>query len=463
MSSPPLRTSPAQRPWPSHPTAAGPRSRTLAWSDLRPIDHPQPTPIPGNAQDWLAARRTELDQLGDEWRTGLAAHGLTPDSGSETQQAIAIRSARVAEQLAADPPPWLRWWLGTRPAEPVGATAWDDTIAHIATWRDHQAIPSDTAGLGPEPSDPTLAERWYAAMEQILAVRSWLADRPTQPDPVEIAPLAGVALADRIEALDRLLATAPPDCRDLIDQVLARDTDPGHLHAALVDAHRTQAARRAWILANWPYVVEREQLGRLADADPLGHWPVAASSAVQDVLKQLRRDLEPPATREDRTLTELELQLSAADPDEQLARLTGNLMGLRHQLDQVELTQRAAPPAEQDLLAQEAAVLTRQITLATAALEAERSRGQRDALHEGTDTDLPTAMALRVHQLVYDGIHNREPWVIDTLDKLDRVGTLDQLEPDMIYRHLQHAAAELEPTRQHHLELDHSERYLRGR
>ena len=53
---------------------------------------------------------------------------------------------------------------------------------------------------------------------------------------------------------------------------------------------------------------------------------------------------------------------------------------------------------------------------------------------------------MKVHQVVFDGVHNADRWVLDALEALDRTGTLDQLEPHAIYHHLQHSATKLEPT-----------------
>ena len=362
-------------------------SRTLPWPDLKPIDAPKPAPLPHQAQQCLAAHRAELAQLDTAWRAALAAHGLTPTTDAVLQQAIATRVGRVANQLAADPPKWLRWWIGTRPADPAGAAAWDDTITRIATWRDRHHIPTDTAGLGPKPAEPPLCDAWYRELERILDTRAWLAARQTPVEPVEVAPLAGPALVERIEVLDRLLATAPPDCQNLIDGLLAGNADPDTVHAALVDAHRAQTARRAWILANWPHIVEREQLGRLADSDPLGHWPAPVNAAIRHALEQLRRNLEPPPTTENRALTELEALLAAADPDEHLTQLTSELIALRHQLNQIHLTQKTAPTSAHELLAQEADVLTRRVDLAAATLEAERTSARNAELHNDPYAD----------------------------------------------------------------------------
>ena len=75
--------------------------------------------------------------------------------------------------------------------------------------------------------NPVLVEHWYAEMDQILNRRSWLAQRHPQPEPAQVAALNGAALIERIAMLDQLLATAPPDCADLIDGLIAGGRTPG--------------------------------------------------------------------------------------------------------------------------------------------------------------------------------------------------------------------------------------------
>jgi hypothetical protein len=112
-----------------------------------------------------------------------------------------------------------------------------------------------------------------------------------------------------------IAATAPADQRELIDRVTNADIDPAELQQRLLDATRAQDARRAWIIANWPHIVELEQVARLiATQQPLAHWPEAHTDPVRDVLDQLRQLAPDLDQREERTLAELDRREADRDP-----------------------------------------------------------------------------------------------------------------------------------------------------
>ena len=191
----------------------------------KPIDHPNAEPIPAAAQYWLAARRTELVDSDQAWGTALAAHGLSATLHIETRHAIEIRSARLADQLAAQPPDWLQWWLGPRPTDQAGATAWDDTIARIAAWHDRNNTPNDSARPRPQTNESRSRRALVCRDGSNPEPVEPLAQRHPQPEPAQVAALNGAALIERYAMLDQLLATAPPDCADLIDGLIAGGKD----------------------------------------------------------------------------------------------------------------------------------------------------------------------------------------------------------------------------------------------
>jgi hypothetical protein len=78
-------------------------------------------------------------------------------------------------------------------------------------------------------------------------------------------------LEARIDELDALFATAPPDQRELVNELLAGaqsllgDTDT-QLRDALTQCH----ARKDWILAHWPHLVEHAEATRTLNAGRAG-------------------------------------------------------------------------------------------------------------------------------------------------------------------------------------------------
>jgi len=127
-------------------------------------------------------------------------------------------------------------------------------------------------GLGPEPVDDDARRRWQTASRHVLESRCHLDNVATDRDlgPWPLLP-SRAQLDARLDELDVLLAGAPDDQRDLIarlrggDQLSLLDTTEA-LNAAL----ETQGARRDWILANWPHVVEYAEINRAIDSRTYG-------------------------------------------------------------------------------------------------------------------------------------------------------------------------------------------------
>jgi conjugative relaxase-like TrwC/TraI family protein len=408
--------------------------RTLPWHQLTVIDHPTPVTLTGDADAWLTASAHRLAAIETAWTDVLARHGVTPGDVDRIGWAADERTTRLTHALRSDPPEWLTWWLGPRPGDPAGATVHDDALTRLAAWRDRRHLPADTPGYGDRPADPPDARSWRAELTALLDTRAWLARRTLEPDPIEPPELTAAQIHTRLDELHALLATAPADQTRLVDRLLAGDLDPAELHASLVEAERTQAARADWILTNWPHVVEHEQLTRLAhQLGPLDHWPAPLPATVTDVLDLLGVTVPPPAVREDRTLAELHDLLERLGPGAHLQALTTGLVGLNRRVDELAATiaaTAAAPADQRALLDHEHQLLTAERADLRAALVAERERLATAQLYR-TDpaSQLHDAIAHRRTTVVHDTLTTRPEWLTHWLTVLDSDGTLAQL-PD---------------------------------
>ncbi|MEP6660548.1 MAG: MobF family relaxase, partial [Acidimicrobiales bacterium] len=412
--------------------------RTLSWSELKPIDHPDPVDITHAARRWLDQEAARIEHASDLWAAALAEWSIEPGDVTLLRRAIETRRETLAYQMHADAPEWLTWWIGTRPADPAGATVWDDTVAHIAVWRDLHHIAPHHPGLGPEPEDPNLCPRWLDAMATTLAKRTWLANRVIQPQPTVGEPsLTPIEIHDRISHLDRLFADAPPDQSRIIDDLIAGGRlDTPDLYSALADATKAQSERNRWILANWPYIVEHHELQRLAaQHDALAHWPTPVRSAVQSALDALAATLDTNEPTEERTLAQLHEALAALDPGRRLRELTEDLVAVNDRLAHVE-SQLAAETGHE-----RRALLTseRDTLIATQSNDRATVTAERDAIAdrrwEPNDTDhLRTAIVHRTTTIYQRAVTDRHQWVVDLLNELDDRGTLEQLRPRQLHQ-----------------------------
>ncbi len=204
--------------------------RTLGWCELKPIDHPDLVPVTLEAQDWLDREAARIAYAAQQWTSALANWSIQPGEAADLRRAIGTRMETLAKQLHADEPEWLTWWIGPRPADPTGATVWDDTIAHLAEWRDLHNITPDVPGLGAQPDDAHSQSEWVDAMTTILSQRTWLATRDPHPDPISVTTLSPVEIHDRIGELERFFADAPPDQGRIIDDLMAGRLTPQDVH-----------------------------------------------------------------------------------------------------------------------------------------------------------------------------------------------------------------------------------------
>jgi conjugative relaxase-like TrwC/TraI family protein len=289
-------------------------TRTMGWSELVVIDQPEPAALTAEAVATLGGIADDLDRAAREWADALAPHGAEPGDAHRYQRAANVACDRAAHLLRADPPEWLTNWLGPRPTDGPGAAVWDGSVARIAAHRAVHEIDDATPGLGPPLPEPAASTGWQELMLQTLRDRIWLTDRGHEPQRVHPA-MPATTMHERRAELQALMSTAPADHRELIEHLTAGDIGSAAIHEHLVAAVNAQQERRDWIVANWPHVVELEQLNELIAAQPaLAHWPAATPPAVQAVLDTMASTASPPPSREHRTLAALDHEATADDP-----------------------------------------------------------------------------------------------------------------------------------------------------
>src|SRR5690606_31637860 len=126
-----------------------------------------------------------------------------------------------------------------------------------------------------------------------------------------------------------LLATAPADQRDFVTRLTTSQLDPAELHEHLSAAMAAQGERREWILANWPHLIEFEQITVLiAQQAPLSHWPTAQPVEVQLALAMLRKLAPEVDTPERRSMAEIDAAEHAGDPANRLEARSKHLQDL---------------------------------------------------------------------------------------------------------------------------------------
>lgn len=417
-------------------------TRTLPWTHLKPIDHPEPVDISSEAQQWLDRQAVTIDGASELWHDTLAAWDVEPGEAATLKRAIQTRRQRIARQLHADAPEWLTWWIGNRPADPAGANVWDDTLTTIAAWRDRHHTPTQEPGFGPEPTDPTSRGEWLQAMTGLLGHRAWLHTRSPQPDPVDVPALTPVQIHDRISQLDTIFAGAPVDHSRVIDDLLAGHLTTPDLHAALIDARSAQTDRDHWIIANWPYIVEHHELHRLAERhDPLAHWPAPIRPSVAAVLHQLAAGVDPTTHVETRTLGELHTAIAALDPGKRLRELTEQLVAVNDRIEIVEAECSAdAELARRALLTAELVTLTSAQDDLRAAIAAERQSILRQPFSTSELNGVKAAIVARTAVVLQEAIDNRPEWLVEMLNDLEARGVLVQLRTSQLRQVVEQAA-----------------------
>ncbi len=205
---------------------------------------------------------------------------------------------------------------------------------------------------------------------------------------------------------------------------------PREVHDHLTSAVNAQQERRDWIAANWPYVVELEQLDTLIKAQPaLAHWPTTTPPAVQAVLDAMASAAAPPAVREQRTLAALDQEAAANDPVRQAEAKV-------HELDQ--LGARAGTGAKR-------VAVDESLRAARVALRQARRDQRIDdvfARYGGSTHD--DAIERRMHTVGYDVLTDPPEWVVEHLRRLHDNGHLGATRVDDLTSRIVEAAVHLD-------------------
>ena len=403
--------------------------RTMAWSELVAIDQPEPTALPQEAVATLQRITDDCERAVWEWGDALAADGIEPGDAHRLQRAANVACWRTAHLLSADPPEWLTNWLGPRPTDGPGAVVWDDAVARIARHRAVHEIDDATPGLGPQPPDPQSAEPWHEAMLRTLRDRIWLTDRQHEPRPIG-QTMSPTAMHERRAELQDLMNTAPADHRELIERLTTGDAATAEVHEHLAAAVNAQQERQDWIVANWPHIVEFEQLNALIAAQPaFAHWPTAVPPAVQAVLDTFTATASPPPLREQRTLATIDQEAAANDPVRQAEAKV---------LDLDQLAARASTSAER------AAVADAQRMARLELRQARREQHIDDVFARYGGSAHDDAIERRRLTIAYDALTEPPEWVIEHLRRLHDTGSLGSTRIANLAAQIVDAAAHLD-------------------
>ena len=230
--------------------------RTFDWHDLRLVEplHPEPRSLGAEAQQTLDRLVDAITTQIDAWDSTLRSHGAEPGD-AHLYTAAAQRSLdQAASSLAAEQPDWLHQLLGGRPTDVAGARTWDNAVTAIARWHiTHHEGPGD---------DPAAAHQLRTWITQ---TRTWL-DTTDRTVPVTTVARTGVEIDQRRNELERILHNAPPDCRQIVDQLQGGQLALHDVDELLRSAMDQQDARRLWILEHWPHIVEYAEIERAAAA-----------------------------------------------------------------------------------------------------------------------------------------------------------------------------------------------------
>lgn len=233
--------------------------RDFHWSELRlvhPDQHPTHELTPAAAAHVAEYTATVRDRI-DEWTGLIAAEGFQPGDAVRYQRAGHLAVEREAHALGADRLEWLANLIAGRPYDPAGARAWDDAVTDIARWRLlHDNI--DTA------LEPEGRQAWDTLAGRLVETREWL-DTTDRLTPANLPTRTEPELAARLTELDELFATAPADWRRVIQAIQDGQLTLDDTLDLLREAAAGQDARHAWIIRNWPHVVEHHEINRALD------------------------------------------------------------------------------------------------------------------------------------------------------------------------------------------------------
>ncbi|MCU1394909.1 MAG: conjugative relaxase [Ilumatobacteraceae bacterium] len=403
--------------------------RTLTWERLIAIDNPNPVTLTVAAADTLAHRGEVVAEAEQEWALALAKRGVQPGDADLYRRAVHTAADQAARSLQAEPPEWLTSMLGQRPAHSAAASVWDDAATRIAHHRLLHAIPETESGIGPRPADIADAGRWQHLMLRLLEDRVWLTDHPT-PIAEPLTRATPSELLGRQHDLQQLLDTAPADQRQFIDRIINSALDPTQMHDYLTAAMSEQDARRDWIIANWPHIVELEQVTQIISIqEGAPHWPTGQPDPVKTMLDQLRQLAPDNTEREDRSLAELTRRENDRDRVRQLEGRQGELQQLSHQ--------KLVPD-------ESAALQTELVNIGRELRQARSTRASEQAFNRYIPNPIDDARTTRITTLAADALTNQPVWVIDHVRYLHDHHGLAGTEPAGLAKRVITAAAHLD-------------------
>jgi hypothetical protein len=191
-----------------------------------------------------------------------------------------------------------------------------------------------------------------------------------------------------------------------------------------------QNERRDWIIANWPHIVELEQVIQLITTQqPLAHWPAAQPDAVRDVLDQLRRLAPTLDTREERTLAELDRQETEHDPVLKLETRRDHLR---------ELANRTTSPTEREAIRGELDGLGSELR------QERRERTINETFSHYLPSPSDDARATRISTLAHDTLTTQPTWVIEYIRHLHDKHQLNSRDVAELATRITHAATHID-------------------
>ncbi len=407
--------------------------RTIDWERLVVIDNPEPVTLTPDAVANLEHRVVIVVGAEREWAAALADHGLQPGDADLYRRAVRTASDHAARRLQAAPPEWLTAMLGERPATPAPAAVWEDATTRIAHHRLHHNTPDTEPGIGARPADTSSAREWQHLMLRLLQDRVWLAGQPaSSAEPPRSATPS--ELLERHSDLQQLLATAPDDQRRFIDRIINSALAPTQMHDYLTSVANGQQARRDWIIANWPHIIELEQVTQLITTRQTElHWPTVQPDPVRTVLDHLRRYAPDVPEREDRSLADLARLEIDRDPVTRLKARRQNLQ---------QLSQHNLIPTEHEALHLEL------VTISSEIRAARRAQAAQQAFNRYDSNPIDDARTTRIATLAHDTLTTQPAWVIDHVRHLHDHGRLASTDTAQLATRLITAAAHLDIHRQ---------------
>ena len=409
-------TPPAPASCTSRTATGAPPNARFDWEQLVVIDHPDPVEVTSAGLQTLATRRTAVEQAEGRWRDLLAARGVEPGDASLLVRATHTAIDAAIHTFAADPPQWLTDWIGARPTTAAAAAVWDDAVGRIARHRCVHGVADNEPGIGPAPTDVG-RQSPMAATHAAAPRRPPLAGSPSRARPSSHSQRGRQPSWSTVSSNSDSSSTKHHRTNgQFIERIVTSQLDAQEVHEYLSSAMAAQGQRREWIIANWPHLIELEQVTALiAQQEPLAHWPANQSPNVRRMLEQLHALAVPPVEREERTLAEID-RLESDERSRPTARVAA----------------RPPPPASPPHRDRRRARRSQQpswITSVSQLRTARRQARSEAAFARYGASTWDQARAARRATVGHDVLCDPPEWVLDRLLHLDEREALSATEP----------------------------------